>query len=60
MITELITIFKMKELHPDTRIRLITKLGRAINNEMRMNLTEEIVEELTVILTEERGNEYNK
>lgn len=50
---DLIAVFKMKEIEPKTRARLIIKLGRAINHEYAMNLTEAVVFELVSILDPE-------
>lgn len=51
--SSLIEVFSMSKLSHETRIRVITKLGRAINNELGGNYTEEIVEELVGILKQE-------
>jgi hypothetical protein len=48
--TELIEVFRMEEIKPHTRAEVIIKLGRAINNQMGMNITEPIVAELVKIL----------
>lgn len=47
---ELIDVFRMTELSPETRIRVLVKLGRAINDEHGANLTEPIVYELVKLL----------
>jgi len=43
----LIDVFRMQELSAETRIRVIEKLGVAINYELGSNVTEDIVKELT-------------
>lgn len=48
--SELIAVFRMSELDIDTRIRVIEKLGRALNFEHGSNWTDEIVNELVEIL----------
>lgn len=50
---EIIEIFRMTELDPKTRARIIIKLGKAINDTMGMNITEPIVYELVLILEPE-------
>lgn len=47
---ELIDVFRMNEIDPKTRARIIIKLGKAINYEYASNLTEGIVFELVSIL----------
>lgn len=47
---DLIEIFRMEELKPETRINIIIKLGDAINEEYAMNITEPIVYELVKVL----------
>lgn len=47
---ELIDVFRMNEIDPKTRARIIIKLGKAINYEYAANLTEGIVFELVSIL----------
>lgn len=47
---ELIDIFRMDEISPETRARIIIQLGIAINDEHGMNLTEAIVYELVMQL----------
>lgn len=51
-ISTLVEVFRMNELSEATRVRLIIKLGRAINDEVGMNLTEPIVLELVGLLDE--------
>lgn len=48
--SDLIAVFRMEEINPKTRARLIIKLGNAINHEHGMNLTEAVVFELVQIL----------
>lgn len=43
---ELIEVFRMNEVNPKTRARIIIKLGIAINQEHGMNITEPLVYEL--------------
>lgn len=50
---DIIEIFKMNEIDPKTRARLIIKLGNAINHEYGMNLTEAVVYELVLMLDPE-------
>jgi hypothetical protein len=58
---ELIEVFRMVEIEPKTRARIIIKLGRAINDKMGMNLTEPLVYELVNLLDPENENlEYLK
>lgn len=47
---ELIEIFRMSEIDPKTRARVIIKLGIALNNQMAANYTESIVFELVSLL----------
>lgn len=49
-ISSLIEVFRMTEISVEVRERLIRKLGFAINNEMAMNATEELVVELVLAL----------
>ena len=42
----IIQVFRMYEINPRTRIDIITKLGRAINDQYGMNITEDLVDEL--------------
>ena len=51
--SEMIAIFRAKELSKDTRGKVITQLGRALNNQYGMNWTEDIVAELLAALDEE-------
>lgn len=46
----LIDVFRMEEVSKETRAKIIIKLGRAINDEYAMNITEGIVFELVSIL----------
>lgn len=50
---ELIEIFRMEEIHPKTRAKIIIKLGRAINDQFGMNITEPLVYELVLVLDKE-------
>ena len=52
-ISSLIEVFKMEEITPKKRARLIILLGNAINETERANLTEALVYELVAILDEE-------
>lgn len=47
---EIIDIFRMNELTVETRIKIIIKLGMAINNTYGMNITEALVYELVLAL----------
>ena len=47
---ELIEVFKMTEISVETRVRLLIKLGDAINYELGSNITEPVVYELVKIL----------
>ena len=42
----LIEVFRMEEVRPKTRASIIIKLGRAINDQYAMNITEPLVYEL--------------
>ena len=50
---ELIEVFRMTEIDSKTRVKIIIKLGRAINDQMGMNITEPLVYELVMILDPE-------
>ena len=50
---EIIEVFRMNEIDPKTRAKIIVKLGRAINDQMGMNITESIVYELVGLLDSE-------
>jgi hypothetical protein len=52
-VNALIEIFRMNEVSVQTRIKLIKKLGNAINNEYAMNITEPLVYELILALDPE-------
>lgn len=43
---ELIDVFRMNEISVETRCKIIVQLGRAINNQHCMNITEPLVYEL--------------
>ena len=47
---EIIEVFRMNEVDPKIRAKIIIKLGRGINDQMGMNLTEPIVYELVKLL----------
>ena len=49
----IIDIFRMTEVSPKIRAKIIIKLGRAINDEMGMNITEPLVCELVSLLDNE-------
>ena len=49
---DLITVFRMEEISIGTRIRLIEKLGNAINREHGANVSDDLVDELVRILKE--------
>ena len=48
---ELIDVFRMEELLPETRIKVMRKLGVAINHRLGGNFTEDLVAELEGILS---------
>lgn len=50
---EIIEVFRMNEINPKTRAKIIIKLGRAINDQFGMNITEPIVYELIKLLDSE-------
>lgn len=49
----LIEVFRMSEISPKTRARIIIKLGRFENDRVGMNITEPIVYELVLLLDPE-------
>lgn len=49
----IIQIFRMTELSITTRIKIIKALGYAINNEMAMSITDDLVVELILALDPE-------
>lgn len=49
----IIDVFRMNEISPETRARIIIKLGNAINYQYGANVTECIVFELVSILDPE-------
>jgi len=49
----IIQIFRMSELSVETRIKIIIKLGIAMNNQMGMNITEALIYELVLALDPE-------
>jgi hypothetical protein len=48
---ELLDVYRMNEIDPQTRIRILRKMGNLINAQYGANVTEEIVEELVALLT---------
>lgn len=50
--SELIAVFRAHELSVSTRIKIIKKLGEALNNQYAMNWTGDIVAELVEALKE--------
>lgn len=42
----IIDVFQMENISDDTKINILVKLGKAINHEHAMNITEELVCEL--------------
>jgi hypothetical protein len=54
---EIIEVFRMSELSHDTRINVITKLGRALNYEHAANWTDDIIDELVGILQKQKQDE---
>lgn len=46
----IIDVFRMEEVSKETRAKIIIKLGRAINDEYAMNITDGLVFELVSIL----------
>ena len=52
---ELIEVFKMTEIDQKVRVKIIIRLGKAINNQHAMNLTEPIVFELVKLLDSENA-----
>lgn len=57
----LIEVFRMVEVTPQTRVRIIIQLGNAINMEYGMNVTQPLVYELVKQLdpdNEKIKNEY--
>lgn len=47
---EIVEVFRMTEIEPKTRAMIIIKLGRLLNDQMGMNITEPIVYELVKLL----------
>lgn len=47
---DLITVFRMSEISASARIRVITQLGKTINDERASNISEPIVYELVLLL----------
>lgn len=50
---EIIDVFRMEELQPKTRAKIIIQLGRLINDQFGSNITEPIVYELVSVLEPE-------
>ena len=50
---EIIEVFRMDEIDPKIRARIIIQLGKAINNQCCMNITEAIVYELVRLLDQD-------
>jgi len=49
-ISSIIEVFKMHQIEPKTRQKVIKKLGIAINHEFASNVTDDLVEELLQII----------
>lgn len=49
----LIDVFRMNEVNPQIRAKIIIQLGRVINDEHSMNITEDLVHELVRVLDPE-------
>ena len=47
---EIIDVFRMDEVSPEVRIKIIKKLGELINHKYASNITEPLVDELVSIL----------
>ena len=47
---EMMSVFRATELSKEVRIKIIKKLGRALNMQYAMNWTDEIVDELVKAL----------
>lgn len=45
-ISAVIDIYRMDELKPETKAKILLQLGKAINNEYGMNLTNALIKEL--------------
>jgi hypothetical protein len=52
---EIIDVFRMTEISPSTRIKLIKELGQLINFKYSSNITEDLVFELVCLLKAEGG-----
>lgn len=50
---ELIDVFRMTEINPKTRAKIIIQLGSAINFKYASNITEPLVYELVLVLDPE-------
>ena len=55
-IASIIDVYKMMEITPVTKAKIMVRLGRAINDEYGMNLTEELVGELLQTLPINRSD----
>lgn len=58
---ELIDVYRMNEISIDARIKIIKKLGEAINHQMCSNITAPLVYELVLLLDPDdpiKDNEY--
>jgi len=47
---EIFFIFKMEEISVKTKVRIMRKLGAAMDNQMGMNYTGDIIDELVALL----------
>lgn len=47
---ELIEVFRMEELSPQTRIKILKELGRLMNFQYAANITEPVIRELIYLL----------
>lgn len=60
----LIEVFRMSEITPKTRVKIIIQLGQAINDQYCMNITEPLVYELVKQLdpdnTEVENDNYKR
>lgn len=55
--TVLLDIYKMKEIKPETRKKLLIKMSNALDNEYAMNWTGDLVNELTLLIDAEESTE---
>lgn len=49
-VSSIIEVYKMAVLSPITRVKIMCKLGKTINDELSQNLTQDIVAELVKTL----------